>query len=683
MKSKLLVACFIIFSLFYGVNQVKATSTASTGINQLYIRTLPNKNSASKYLLDGNTVITLIEDSNVNDNGCKNNWFKIQYQSYTGYVCSDYLVNVVWDTNETPKEPDPVDIQKLYEQELEKFPDDYKTKIEALHKIYPNAIFKAKTIDVSFDAFATYQYQGYAKGELPSCSFETNKGKSLIEDTNRSMDGLKSLESWAYNPLTDTFNTNFVGGQVDRWYIPSLNTVEYYVDPRNFLDKRQIFMFEKLNYAGDYYLESDIEKMLTNTFMYKKNVTGKENTTFAKTFIEAGKKHNVNPYFLVSRVLQEIGNNRSTLVSGTWTEYNKEYYGYYNFYNIKTYAHTSNKTIKAGLSYAKSQGWDNEYDAIVGGAAFIDDGYISKGQDTNYYQKFDTNGPCYAYHQYMQNIEAPSNEACKVYNGYEKVGLLQGNFVFSVPVYKVMPTKTSLDDPRNKNNYLRDLTINGSTIEGFSYTKNEYTINVSRLIDSVEIAATKSSTKSKVTGTGNFKLTGVSQTKDIVVTAENGDTRTYKVTVTKDEEIPVTVSEILNTMLVKNDGTYISGIALNTTANTFIDKAKLVDKNVNVVIKSNDGKIKTEEILATGDTITMTSGDDTKSFMVVIYGDLTGDGLIDSVDLLKIRKHLIGMISLKDAYKIAANVTKTDGLIDSVDLLKIKKHLIGSVTIVQ
>ena len=34
-----------------------------------------------------------------------------------------------------------------YEEELNKFPEAYKTKIQALHNIYPNAIFVAKIPD--------------------------------------------------------------------------------------------------------------------------------------------------------------------------------------------------------------------------------------------------------------------------------------------------------------------------------------------------------------------------------------------------------------------------------------------------------------------------------------------------------------------------------------------------------
>lgn len=686
MKKTKLILSAVICLLLFNVNKIKALSTASTGVYELFIREDTNSSSTEVFKLPASTTITLINDTGITGNGCEDsNWFEVEYNNHKGYVCSKYLSNITWDTpNDEDDTTDTIiDIDKIYKEELNKFPDSYKTKIEALHNIYPNAIFKAKNIDLNFNNFASYEYQGYAKNSLNGCPYGVNIGISLLEDTTGSRDGLKSLDSWAYNPLTDTFNTNYVGGQVNRWYAPSLNTVKYYLDPRNFINERNIFMFEVLTYGGDYYKESDIEKMLQGTFMYKTNVTGKSNTTFAKAFIDAGKQNNISPYFLVSRVVQEIGATRSSMVSGTWTGYSSAYYGYYNFYNINAAGSTTSETIKNGLAYAKSMGWNNEYSAIVGGGAFISDGYISVGQDTTYLQKFDIYGPCYGMHQYMQNIEAPLSESYKTYNGYSNTGMLDSNFVFVIPVYNNMPESTKLDDSRNSNNYLRDLTINGTTIEGFNYLKEEYTINVSPLIASVEIAATKASSKSSINGTGTFNLPSTEQTKEIVVTAQNGISKTYKITVTKDTDIPISISEILNTMLINSDGVNISSIALNTKAIDFINKAKEVDENSFISIKNSLGEEKKDDILATGDKVTITSGEESKTFSVVIYGDLTGDGLINSADLLKMRQHLIGTISLSDEFKASANVTKGEDVINSADLLKIRQHLIGSSLIEQ
>lgn len=58
--------------------------------------------------------------------------------------------------------------------------------------------------------------------------------------------------------------------------------------------------------------------------------------------------------------------------------------------------------------------------------------------------------------------------------------------------------------------------------------------------------------------------------------------------------------------------------------------------------------------------------------------DLDKDGLIDSTDLLYIKKYLLGQINFDDAQKMAADINK-DGAIDSTDLLYVKKYLLGQI----
>ena len=67
---------------------------------------------------------------------------------------------------------------------------------------------------------------------------------------------------------------------------------------------------------------------------------------------------------------------------------------------------------------------------------------------------------------------------------------------------------------------------------------------------------------------------------------------------------------------------------------------------------------------------------------IVIYGDINGNGSIDSVDLVRLRKYLIGLIDITGTNAIAADVSR-DKNISSVDLVRIRKHLIELIVIEQ
>ena len=85
--------------------------------------------------------------------------------------------------------------------------------------------------------------------------------------------------------------------------------------------------------------------------------------------------------------------------------------------------------------------WDSIDKAITGGALWIASGYIDKGQDTLYFQKFDVinDGSELYVHQYAQNIMMAYSESVRYYNSYKNIGMLDQGFEFMIPVYSNMP----------------------------------------------------------------------------------------------------------------------------------------------------------------------------------------------------------------------------------------------------
>ena len=198
---------------------------------------------------DEGVELTLIDENGGTGNGCDKKWYKGQYGSQIGYVCSQFAkIEVIEEIN-----PEDYAEYSEYLTELG-FPDDYISKLVLLHAKHPSWQFRIMNVDIDFNNFIKKEYDGYSKGW------------SLIEDTGSYYDGYKSFDSWSYDYLTNIFSNNFEGGG-DNWYAASKNTIAYYVDPRNFLDESHVFMFENLGYNQSYHTREGIELMLKGTFM--------------------------------------------------------------------------------------------------------------------------------------------------------------------------------------------------------------------------------------------------------------------------------------------------------------------------------------------------------------------------------------------------------------------------------
>ncbi|MCQ2538808.1 MAG: hypothetical protein MJ114_00010 [Acetatifactor sp.] len=292
--------------------------------------------------------------------------------------------------------------------DIEQFPESYRGALTALKEKHPTWTFvKMNT---------TLQWNDVIAGEMKS-------SRSLV---------YKTFPDWAKGELYDSGN----------WYYATEPAVKKYVDPRNGLTEENIFQFEQLTYNAENHTLEALDKILANTFMTSTKPAPGLALTYAQMFYYIGKEEGreVSPFHLAARVMQEQGAGTSPLISGTYPGFE----GYYNYFNINATGTTNAEVIRKGLTYAKEHGWNNPYAAILGGADFISSGYIKKGQDTLYLQKFNVN-PNGAYalytHQYMQNISAPTTEGAKIYKLYESAGALESTFVFKIPVYENMPAE--------------------------------------------------------------------------------------------------------------------------------------------------------------------------------------------------------------------------------------------------
>ena len=100
--------------------------------------------------------------------------------------------------------------------------------------------------------------------------------------------------------------------------------VSYYMDPRNFFTPKMIFMFEMLGFDPKVHTVEGVKEIIRGSFM-----DNDPQYDYAQIIYEAGKNAGVSPYFLASRIIQEMGySGESALSRGDLTGYE----GYYNFF---------------------------------------------------------------------------------------------------------------------------------------------------------------------------------------------------------------------------------------------------------------------------------------------------------------------------------------------------------------
>lgn len=700
-----LLVCLVSFSSLQTVRAVEELEGDPVGLigytnspNGSALRTSPYIESSTRiaYLSQGTKVEVLKKLAGDVPSGYGSEekyWYFVRdvFRDRHGYIHTSLVT-----LTDTPIEPVPIDPDTDFEQYMEDqgFPESYKPALRALHQARPNwhfVAFHIKDVDTPAPNRKALTFEKALDAQLdpryPSRSL-VNKGVLLSHRT---------YEKPGYNFKTDTWTSYDAGG----WMRASRDIVAYSLDPRNFLEESKIFQFEKLTYHPGVHTAKAVESVLQGSFMEGKTVTftdlaGEERTlTYPEIFMEAAERTGVNPFFLAQRCLTEVGKKGSDSVTGTVVGYE----GHYNFYNIGATAGTN--PITNGLKYAmygssgkgpseKEQSdyllpWDNPWKAIVGGANWIGRGYILAGQDTSYLQKFNLDGDTYGtyWHQYMGNVYAPAIESARVFNMYLDQKLLNTPFVFRIPVLAGLPKKPSPypTDNLSRNNWLKSIGLKEETFElepAFNPELYEYTMTVWGETDLVELIAHAYHAKCTVQNTGSIKLKPGLNEVVLEAVSESGHKRSYKLTINfTGEEGPdppppnITVQNdyIIKDGLISNawpeDGRNKAGLILSSLVFTEGYRAKAYDVS---------GKEADEEsLLGTGSRIDLFYGEKmeiAESLTLMIYGDINGDGKINSIDIVQVIDALYKDKEWTKVQELALD-TNRDGKINSIDLMAI------------
>lgn len=460
------------------------------------------------------------------------------------------------------------------------------------------------------------------------------------------------------------------------YYCVSSKTVNYYLDPRNFLIESSIFQF--LDLRNNLVLEKEIiSEIVSGTYL----------SNYVDTIIEASQQADVNPLHIISTIYQELG-KKATIpkaISGTIPGYE----GLYNFYNIG--ATDGVGAVERGMIKARQMGWTTPEFALIDGAVkVLKEGYIYKGQLTKYFYKFDVVGneivndnetktystDNFYKHQYMTNIQDPLSQSGNLMQYYTNYGKLNSDLVFVIPVYENMPQNavsfpTTLTQEDGELYYVNTIHVtnlrvrdeNGNEIG--KLTKGQL-VAVQKIENNVATLKLKVATGISPDETGKNKW---NYEEKIVVLSDASYLIKYEEPKVEDN----TNNENLenNLPLVSTEEFKIEETNIKMIPSVSVNKIKEVYPNA-VIIK-NDGTdiTATEEQVGTGYKITI----DGIEYMAIKYGDINGDGKVKASDYVLIKNYIMEEQSnFSEQQKTAADINK-DGNIKASDYVLIKNYI--------
>ena len=600
-------------------------------------------------------------------------WYKMTVNGKTGWASSSY----VKVTEKVLQE------NKTFDQylTLQGFPESYKAQLQALHAQYPNWVFEAQKTNLNWsDVIAA----------------ESALGKNLVSSSANT--SWKSMQNGAYNWETGEWVEFDSGG----WVAASREVIEHFMDPRNFLDSTNVFQFIKQSYNAKLMTseqiaqkKSDLTNMVKGTYLA--GTCPGTSRSYVDVIMEAAEKSGVCPFTLASMMIQEQGvDGGGRSISGTVSGYE----GYYNYLNIGSYKTSTMSAVERGLWFAKGSGegkttyerpWNNATDSIIGGSIYYGEGYVKVGQDTLYLKKFNVQGSNLYGHQYMTNVQGAYSEGQHMAKAYD-ASARNAALVFKIPVYNNMPD-TPCKKPTGNNNpnyMLSSLSVSGYQLTPtFSMHEEAYSLIVPNEVSSVTIAASTLAGTTTVTGTGAKSLNVGSNVLQIVTKAQNGTSKTYTITIVRQEVTTqqpsgnVPIPSVSATALTINGDSTITGFSV--TMNVAAVKSKFTVQNGSVKLMSVGGTEKSDtSAVGTGDQVRVydNAGTHKLTYHVVIYGDTNGDGKTNTSDYVQIRKQILGTLSLSSYNKQAAD-TNRNGKIDLSDYVQTRKQILGEYQIRQ
>ena len=508
-----------------------------------------------------------------------------------------------------------------YTKNSNNLPSDFEQKypgyialVQAIVASHPNWTFKLYETGLTWEATINSEYQNH-----------TDSIKNVVP-SNYSNEWICSI---CGREEQDT----------GRWYCASRQAIEHVMDPRNSLNDANLFQYLQL--SNDKSITKDQVAQMASKISYLNN----QSIIDAIYEVANDPDYNINPFYIIGKILQEQGSGASALCSGQG--YKGQYVGYYNLFNVGASGKGEEAVILNGLAYAKSQGWDTPKKSIMGGIGLVKR-YIKRGQDTLYYQKFNVTYKPYYVNQYAQNLFDAQSIGSILKGYYKDAGLLDSSFTFVIPLYTNMPSAPckSPSISSSETGELAYINANG----GLKLKDEPNGSSIAIISEGTQVLITERAT-SKIGGYYWDKVSTPRGTGYMAREASDGS-KTYLVVIGSNKNDNITEPDE-NNIITSEPG---------TTANTI--KKKYSDA---VIVDKNGNEITGDTLVGTGAKVKI---DGVEKYTIVKLGDCDGDGKINSMDMYNIIQHMLNKITIQNEFFKAID-TNHDKKIDSMDMYNI------------
>ncbi|AUG56658.1 glucosaminidase domain-containing protein [Acetivibrio saccincola] len=234
------------------------------------------------------------------------------------------------------------------------------------------------------------------------------------------------------NPITGKDEYACVKSQDGKWVRATEAEIRYYMDPNNFVnDPVNKYQFLVLGNVGGFEItpqnREEIINRLNDLLKGRGVLDG-----MGEAFVKASEETGIALPYLVAHCALETGWGTSDLAKGL--DKNGNYTGYYNMFGICAY---DSDPVANAINKAKSENWNSVEKAIIGGAQWIKENYISNPEkNTLYKMRWQPVSPLG--NQYATDIAWAINQCSTIKEVYELFP--EAELIFDIPEYAFSET---------------------------------------------------------------------------------------------------------------------------------------------------------------------------------------------------------------------------------------------------